>query len=153
MTVYALAPAQALLEAIECYEAVECDLAAISVAWMRQMRYATHTFEVRSVTFPAVNFSAIHLILSPLVREKDGQRTLADFAEWLQQHQITHIRITGHGNWTRQHEFSRNGGKTWGRMRLAGEAPPQPAPTQVLEPDIPPPPAEPVSDDDLPWDW
>lgn len=151
--VYAYATARDLLEAIPWYERVECDLAVISTAWMRQMgQVGGGTFEVRGLPFPAVNFSAVHLILSPLVREESGQRTLLAFKHWLEDHGITHMRITGKGNWERQHEFSRNGGKTWGRMKVQSTTAPQPAPTQVVEPPVPPPPV-PATEDDLSlWD-
>lgn len=151
--VFAYSDAATLLEAIPWYEKVECDLAAISTAWMRQYHGGiSRTFDVRGLPFPAVNFSNVHLILSPLVREKDGKRTLIDFKHWLEDHAITHIRITGKGNWERNHEYSRNGGRTWGRMKLQGQAPPQPAPTQVVEPEIPPAPQA-ATEDNLPlWD-
>lgn len=150
--VYAYATARDLLEAIPWYEKTECDLAAISTAWMRQMGRASGTFDVRGLPFPAVNFSAVHLILSPLVREENGKRTLLAFKQWLEDHSITHMRITGKGAWERQHEFSRNGGKSWGRMKVQADAPPQPAPTQVVEPPVPPPPV-PATEDELSlWD-
>lgn len=144
MIVYAQASAQDLLEAIPAYEAVGCDLAAISVAWMRKYTYdvALGTFEVRKVAFPAVNFSSVHLILTPLVRQEDGRRTLAPVAAWLVANDVTHLRIVGEGNWNRQHQYSRDGGLRWGRMAVQGAAPPQPAPTQRVEPDIPPAPEE-----------
>ncbi|GBF05872.1 hypothetical protein DAERI_060132 [Deinococcus aerius] len=141
MIVYAQATAQDLLEAIPAYEAVGCDLAAISVAWMRKYTrdVALGTFEVRKVSFPAVNFSSVHLILSPLVRDEDGRRTLAPVAAWIVANGVTDLRIVGEGHWNRQHQYSRNGGASWGRMAVSGSAPRQPAPTQTVEPDIPAP--------------
>lgn len=138
--IFAQATAQDLLEAIPAYEAVECDLGAISVAFIRQYRYggSIGIFKVRGLDFPAVNFSSVHLILSPLVREEDGRRTLAPVAAWITANGVGHLRIVGSGSWDRRHQWSRDGLK-WGGMPLQGEAPPQPAPVQVVTPRIPAP--------------
>ncbi|BDP42893.1 hypothetical protein DAETH_28620 [Deinococcus aetherius] len=141
---YAQATAQELLDAIPNYEAVGCDIGAIAVAFMRKYRTCDSlgTFTLRGVEFSCVNFSSVHLILSPLVREEDGRRTLAPVAAWLTANDITDLRIVGTGNWDRRHQWSRDGGQRWGRMTLQGSAPPQPAPTQVIEPRIPAAPTE-----------
>lgn len=139
---YAQASAQDLLEAIPAYDALDCDMTTISVAWVRFSRthMAISNFRVRNYPFPSVNFSSVHLILLPLVREENGRRTLAPVAAFLVAHGITHIRIVGSGMWDRRHQYSRDGGLKWGNMPTTQQAPAQPAPTQVIEPRIPPPP-------------
>lgn len=100
--------------------------------------------------FPGLNFSSVHLILLPLAREEEGRKTLAPFAAFLVAQEITHIRIVGSGMSDRRHQFTRDGGKKWGNIPLQQKPERPPAPVQVLDAPIPPPPAP---DDDRPlWD-
>ncbi|WP_288479874.1 hypothetical protein [uncultured Deinococcus sp.] len=149
---YATATAQDLLEAIPDYEAQGCDFATISIAWMRYLSTSASLgdFKVKGLPFRTLNFSAVHLILLPLAREEDGRRTLAPFAAFLRANEITHIRVIGSGMSDRRHQYTRDHGKTWGNIPLQQKPPHPPAPTQVLDAPIPPPPAP---DDDRPlWD-
>ena len=147
---YATATAQDLLEANPFYDAVNCDFTTISVAWIRFSRTSvpmtTGDFKVRGIPFPAVNFSAVLMVLLPFPRDEGERRTLAPFAAYLRANGITHIRVVGQGAFDRRYQFTRNHGVTWGNIPVQQPAP-TPAPAQVLDAPIPPPPAP---DDDRP---
>lgn len=151
LSTYAHSYTSELLEVIPLIEALDCDIAAISIAFMRHCRGNAAPgghFDVRGVPYPASNFSSNILVLTPLVKEVDGKRTLRPVADYIRQHGITDIRIVGSGNWERIHQYSRNGGATWGRMPVSSSAPRPPAPVQHLDAEIPVPPTD-VTEDDL----
>ena len=146
MNTYAEATAAELLEAIPFYEAIECDMAAAAIAFMRWTRHG-EDFKVKGLPFPKSNFSSIHLILAPLVREEDGRKTLAPFAAYLRLHEIREVRIVGSGMFDRRHQYLRAGARSWGNMPNTQKPAPPAAPTQHIDAAIP---AAPQADQD---DW
>lgn len=153
MNTYAEATAAELLEAIPFYEAIECDMAAAAIAFMRWTRHGGEDFKVKGLPFPKSNFSSIHLILAPLVREDAGRKTLAPFAAYLRLHEITAIRVVGSGMFNRHHQYLR-AGRGWGNMPTTQKPAPPAAPTQHIDVAIP---AAPEADDAPLWpdpdDW